>query len=233
MMIDIITAHDPDNTCCPWRYSSDTPRAHEWPLMLGLLTIIGDAVRGVPWGSGDDDAVTSLPRVGSVWVHKHEDFVWVVKSVDPERRWVTPQDDCGLSLDRFLLYYRPATVTPTDEYQTMRERLDGISELAKRYSELRLRAVGLEAESKLLSTVVDALDGYTVIPTPTADGWRRLADEKPAEGEMCWWWSTISGKLLICPPWDDPSGLNLYTWLWQPVPPGVIPPPPANRDGGQ
>lgn len=171
-----------------------------WPTMLGLLTIIGDAVRGVPWG----------------------------KPAEPESNWCAdlPLGDCI------------PVVTPKGAVRLAYKRWS----MDKPYpSEHMVTVAGPDGE--VYHRVV--ADGWpslatlyrpaTVIPTPTADGWRRVGDEQPDRGQV----------VFLLEPWSLPSDLPMLRrwislhpdrpddWLWQPVPPGVIPPPPADRDGGQ
>jgi hypothetical protein len=164
-----------------------TPTAGAWPAMLGLLTIIGDAVRGCPWG--EPKASPVLPEVGSVWL-------------------------AGNRMAHERPYARASIVRENGK--------NGWVALT-------------EASKDSTGRIEWFLDTYvpaTVIPTPTTDGWRSQADEQPAEGQLCWWHN---------PAWPDghePEALTYYEvmhpgdrWVWQPVPPGVIPPPPADPKG--
>jgi hypothetical protein len=67
----------------------------------------------------------------------------------------------------------------------------------------------------------------TVIPTPTADGWRRLADEQPDDPYEKVWARQRDWLPYRDPIIRDATQLDGADWLWQPVPPGVIPPPPS------
>lgn len=240
-----------------------------WPTMLGLLTIIGDAVRGVPWGHGEcvpepwqiedghmylvngrnPELVEGTPVwIKPCWGEAHPHYGQLAELIvagSDKIQHVNP----GAVGDNFT----PATVIPTDEYQAMRERLDGISGLEKRYSELRARAAKLEAEAEWLSkgseAISESIANCTVIPTPTADGWIDPADRLPEVGE--WMWTLADGAIGTC-TWGEAeqemyasarqrmiarSDLLDYAWRWAPilfgpppVPPGAHGPPP---DGSQ
>jgi hypothetical protein len=100
------------------------PTRDRWPTMLGLLTIISDAIAAAPWW-GDGAGGVELPAVGSVWVARpgrslaspHVTVTAVeppvgvaqarVGTVGPGREWVSGQ------LGNFLHEHVPATVVPT------------------------------------------------------------------------------------------------------------------------
>jgi hypothetical protein len=51
-----------------WNVSvAHPPVLHAWPTMLGLLTIISDAIAAAPWW-GDGEARVKVPEIGSSWV---------------------------------------------------------------------------------------------------------------------------------------------------------------------
>jgi hypothetical protein len=89
-----------------------------WPTMLGLLTIISDAIAAAPWW-GDGEARVKVPAVGSVWADFECDppDIVSVDSVDDDGTiwlWSMGRDYAWSGcLDRFLRHYRPATVVPT------------------------------------------------------------------------------------------------------------------------
>jgi len=94
-----------------------------WPTMLGLLTIISDAIAAAPWW-GDGEGGVELPAVGSVWVARPGRSLAsphvVVTHVEPPVGVAQARvETVGLSgsvygpLGNFLHEHRPATVVPT------------------------------------------------------------------------------------------------------------------------
>jgi hypothetical protein len=95
------------------------PSESGWPIMLGLLTIISDAIAAAPWW-GDGESEPVLPEVGSVWVGD-KGHVWVISdagftrgaSIDSSYFWVSGDDGEAMRLTDFARLYRPALVVPT------------------------------------------------------------------------------------------------------------------------
>ena len=90
-----------------------------WPTMLGLLTIISDAIAAAPWW-GDGEARVKVPRPGELWADFNDGRPDVVSidSVDDDGTiwlWVMGRDYAGsYRLDEFLTRYQRAWVVPAD-----------------------------------------------------------------------------------------------------------------------
>jgi hypothetical protein len=108
------------------------PRMEDWPTMLGLLTIISDAIAAAPWWGGGESS-PELPAVGSVWVRKDGIGLpaTVVTHGNPPGTVIVRSgeeaDDGGWVTGGFLYAFTPATVVPTDEYQSMKRHLEHYS----------------------------------------------------------------------------------------------------------
>ena len=95
-----------------WNVSvAHPPVPHAWPTMLGLLTIISDAIAAAPWwGSGASGV--ELPAVGSYWLDEFG-APYMVDGYDIDGP-VSHDGTFGLPLENFTNgSYRPATVVPT------------------------------------------------------------------------------------------------------------------------
>jgi hypothetical protein len=177
------TIHTTTGPC----YIHPTPDA--WPTMLGLLTIISDAIAAAPWWGDGESA--PWPEVGSVWVRKDGGIGAVCvtsANADDLVEVVTTTGGSGYNyLDHFLHTWKPATVVPTDEYQAMHERLASISDLERRYSELLTRSTRLAEHAAALSDAfAPGPTKWTIVPTPTADDWIDPAVRLPEVGEWVW-----------------------------------------------
>jgi hypothetical protein len=88
-----------------------TPASHHWPTMLGLLTIISDALAAAPWW-GNGEVERWVPEIGSSWVTLDGETYGEVYMVFADGE-VMFTDDGFASLADFNEFWRPATVAPT------------------------------------------------------------------------------------------------------------------------
>jgi hypothetical protein len=92
------------------------PSVAYWPTMLGLLTIIGDAIAAAPWW-GNGEVERWVPEIGSSWVtldgETYGEVYMVCTDEAGVRPWVMFTDDGIISLADFNEFWRPATVVPT------------------------------------------------------------------------------------------------------------------------
>jgi hypothetical protein len=113
-----------------WNVSvAHPPVLHAWPTMLGLLTIISDAIAAAPW-LGDGEVERWVPEIGSSWVTLDGETYGEVYMVFADGE-VMFTDDGFASLADFNEFWRPATVVPTptaDDWIDPAERLPEVGE---------------------------------------------------------------------------------------------------------
>jgi hypothetical protein len=105
-----------------WNVSvAHPPVIHAWPTMLGLLTIIGDAIAAAPWW-GDGESVPQAERerlneYGVPWVSRVPAtagvYVVTTEGVTYDGWVKDDRDEPRWPLADFLDTFTPATVVPT------------------------------------------------------------------------------------------------------------------------